>query len=1528
MKQTFAIQQLKNLLFASIAFVLLLSNSYAASVTSSTSGLWSSTAWPNTGRTGNISSSTSSKNITGSGTSFTTELSVGNIIKNTSNVVIGTIESISSNTSLTLVNNAASTNSNISYRSQGVGSVDVITIASSHTITVNGTFTCASITFSAPNTSNKINLNDGASLYVTGAMSMTNATSNDRFAALNVNNGTVSVGSLTMNGSTNRRRSEVNIQAGSLDVRGNLTAANAAGCLFTFTEGGTLLFGGTVDQDMTISTTTSSTVVYDATADQTVKPGTYNNLTIAGSGIKTLTTVTVNETFTISGTATMSTIITYGANAGLKFESTTRTTNDTEWPTTFDQLGGVSIGPGAVITLNNAKTFGTSDPLIILSGGTLNTSNQTLSLSGDFQNQGTFNGGSSNVVITGNVNQNIDGFTTTGTVSMTKSGNLATFTGNVNGGPLTINGSGGSLSFGADNTHTFTGQFTRTAGAVFGGSSIINIGGNGSAVTATFTPETSTVRWIGAAQNISGMDYYNIELAGSGTKSLSTLLTTVNNNFKMSGSAATSLTVGLSIAGDLQINGTGNFTAGAFALSIGDSLIIGDGGAANFTLSSSTGAKTFNSIIINAGGAFTNSANMAINVAGHLKNLGTFTSGTNTYTLTGTSKEISGTFSFSNLAISGSYTNLGNLTFTANPTGAGSLTNGASSILTLNYSGGFSFANFNATAVGNTVNYLFAGAQTINPVNYHHLSLGGSGNKSMQTGTTTIGGNFTLLGSASTSAVIGLNIDGDFSLANTATFNSGSFTHSVAGTVSIVNGSTFNFSSGNLTLNGNAQTFVNFNASASTFNNLSLTGGEKTFNSNVVVNNLFTINSDSKFIYGSSTSLQLGGSLSGTGSIRAKSCGNANNTLLLAGTTSMGSLYFEPGFEHLSTITITKTAGSINFDSDIAINGTFTLPNTGSFIANFSQQLNMYGSSVNVTGANGKINLTPSSSLVIGRCSTDGLAITIPNDIFTSAPTIKNLILDRTNGLTFGNQMISVTGVVTLTSGNLATNNNLTLVSNASGTARVAPIPNTVSVTGNVTAERFIPGGNGKRKWRFLSSSVNVSGSIALSQYKDDIFVTAPSAAAGGFDVNPFASNASIRTYTESVSGSLNNGWTNPTNITNTIPTGIGAEVFVRGSRALANPYLNWTIPDNVTIDYIGVLNKGNITPSLSYTNTASGSNDGFNLVGNPYASPINFDTTGWTKTNIENKYWCYNPNTTLWGAYNAASGESTNGMTKYISSGQAFFVRATSASPVLTFTENVKSINAGNNYYRPSSTQGKFPVLKITLTNDSADTDETLVILDPESNYTSNDPSDMLKFYNDALNIYTYASDNSIMGMNAIPLSKNNDTLSLPVWSYDSTSIATTHHVLNFSRFESIDTSINIYLIDNYLETTRDVKKASEYHFMITNDVTSYGNNRFEIVFEKTSTGLVRTKPAPKEFVLYPNPASEQLYIQVLADKNNLEENTFQIIDLLGNIIETGTLNFENNLSSLQISALHPGNYFLRIITNGQTSVKKFIKK
>ncbi len=161
----------------------------------------------------------------------------------------------------------------------------------------------------------------------------------------------------------------------------NITVVNVVNALsgkgsLTNSAAKTLTIGNIVDNN-TLSTLTATaagnTVIYTRSAAQTVKPTTYYNLTLSGSGIKTLTSVVVNGTLSMQGTTQVSVAPTYGTAAKLEYNRTSAQVAGLEWLPTFTATGGVSIINTGLITSNSAKVFNSSVPLTVAndSGGGL-----------------------------------------------------------------------------------------------------------------------------------------------------------------------------------------------------------------------------------------------------------------------------------------------------------------------------------------------------------------------------------------------------------------------------------------------------------------------------------------------------------------------------------------------------------------------------------------------------------------------------------------------------------------------------------------------------------------------------------------------------------------------------------------------------------------------------------------------------------------------------------------------------------------------------------------------------------------------------------------------------------------------------------------------------------------------------------------------------------------------------------------------------------------------------------------------------
>ncbi|MCE1164157.1 MAG: T9SS type A sorting domain-containing protein [Bacteroidetes bacterium] len=282
-----------------------------------------------------------------------------------------------------------------------------------------------------------------------------------------------------------------------------ILGANKAGNTgsLDMTLGGTMYIAGGINVvNLGSFTVGAGTIVYNGAA-QTVYNTTYNNLTIAGSGTKTLSgEVSVSGNLTINSGAALST----GANS------------------------------------------------------------QNLKLGGNFTNNGTFTATASDIWFTGTANQNIDGFTTTGIVTMSKTSGTAALSGNINVDSLVINGIGGTLNLGSGLTHSVATILTRTNGTLDMSSSSLSVGGKIVGTGGTFTANNGTMIFnMSGAQTVPAMTFYNLTLSGSGVKTLSSGIT-VNNTLSIEGTATisgTAPTYGASSV--LQYKGTSAQTVSA-----------------------------------------------------------------------------------------------------------------------------------------------------------------------------------------------------------------------------------------------------------------------------------------------------------------------------------------------------------------------------------------------------------------------------------------------------------------------------------------------------------------------------------------------------------------------------------------------------------------------------------------------------------------------------------------------------------------------------------------------------------------------------------------------------------------------------------------------------------------------------------------------------------------------------------------------------------------------------------------------------
>ena len=137
------------------------------------------------------------------------------------------------------------------------------------------------------------------------------------------------------------------------------------------------------------------------------------------------------------------------------------------------------------------------------------------------------------------------------------------------------------------------------------------------------------------------------------------------------------------------------------------------------------------------------------------------------------------------------------------------------------------------------------------------------------------------------------------------------------------------------------------------------------------------------------------------------------------------------------------------------------------------------------------------------------------------------------------------------------------------------------------------------------------------------------------------------------------------------------------------------------TKPFTGLLNNGTIDFDLSYS--GSGAFQGYNLTGNPYPSAIDWKASpGWTRTSLAtsgggNEMWIWNQTSGNYGAFNSASSSDvgTNDVTRYIPSGQGFFVLA-NAQGFLSMN-NLVRVHQHPAYLKSAETLSNVLRLKVT---------------------------------------------------------------------------------------------------------------------------------------------------------------------------------------------------------------------------------------
>lgn len=170
----------------------------------------------------------------------------------------------------------------------------------------------------------------------------------------------------------------------------------------------------------------------------------------------------------------------------------------------------------------------------------------------------------------------------------------------------------------------------------------------------------------------------------------------------------------------------------------------------------------------------------------------------------------------------------------------------------------------------------------------------------------------------------------------------------------------------------------------------------------------------------------------------------------------------------------------------------------------------------------------------------------------------------------------------------------------------------------------------------------------------------------------------------------------------------------------------------NATRTFEGDFNSGNQSYNLTRNDPNAACPVGANLIGNPYPSSLNWESTsGWTETNVSPTIYLWNSTTGNTGTYNKATNISQNGVDSIIPPKQGFFVSVTSGNTTgsLGIGNDARVHNLNRSVYKAGQKMNIPGVLQLNVTSSlNSYSDETLIVFNKDASNAYDDTFDAFK--------------------------------------------------------------------------------------------------------------------------------------------------------------------------------------------------------
>jgi hypothetical protein len=491
--------------------------------------------------------------------------------------------------------------------------------------------------------------------------------------------------------------------------------------------------------------------------------------------------------------------------------------------------------------------------------------------------------------------------------------------------------------------------------------------------------------------------------------------------------------------------------------------------------------------------------------------------------------------------------------------------------------------------------------------------------------------------------------------------------------------------------------------------------------------------------------------------------------------------------------------------------------------------------------------------------------------------TVPDSTVQRCHNLTIGHA-----GGLTLNRGSkLSVAGNFLIESDSSGTGSLLD-NGTLDVTELTLVERFLTGGTGTpgKKQSFLSSPVR-------EQNIKPEFVSDPPGADAVFSKFDEPSSTWISAITAS------GNW-NPT-FENRFVNGKGYLVATDANRMKT---------------FSGRLNKGNYELPCSYT-AASGA-PGWNLLGNPYPSSLNWDAV--TSTGgIDKALYYYDPGIQNYRYYVQLPGDtmSLGSGSPYINSMQGFMVHAEPGGGLITINDSQRVHPSSGIYSKP---EGIIPEMLELDVEGNDFKDQTYVIFMDGATVNFDQDREALKLY--SFNplvpvLFTLTADSTELAINALP----HYNTSVEVKVHFETTVQCTF-TLTAKFAESFHPQTEIRLEDLKINHTQDLRVNPVYTF-----TGEPGDSPARFLLHFSKTDGIKDQGNPGTILIYSY--GEAVYIRGLSETRGGE---FIVYNLLGQEIMHQPVP-GNNLIRVPMPG-YSGYFIVKVVSGNYCKMEKIYLK